>query len=169
MFLLDLVSLFDECLLRYVLLLFVRPVRLTLLVGRFHKRQQLVFQRFQTLLTGVNFSQDSAILLIRFDLVGLALRLANRLLMVHQFALEGTLLPFTLLNRRLLLDQLLAHCCTSCLIGLETLRELLLLQSQSAQTIIHLLQREQEPKLITHSTVPHPDTLSNQPQVTPHC
>ena len=45
-FLLDLVSVLDECLLRYVLLLFVHTVRLTLLVGRFHERQQLVFQRF---------------------------------------------------------------------------------------------------------------------------
>ena len=127
--LLDLVSLLDECLLCYVLLLFVRAVRLTLLVGRFHERQQLIFQRFQTLLAGVNFSQDSAILLIGFDLVGLALRLANRLLMVRQLALEGPLLPFTLLNRGLLLNQLLARCRTGCLIGLETLRELLLFQS----------------------------------------
>ena len=138
-FLLDLVSLLDQCLLRYVLLLFVHAVRLTLLVGRFHERQQLVFQRFQALLADVNFSQDSAIFLIGFDLVGLALRLANRLLVVHQFALEGTLLPFTLLNCGLLLHQLLAHCRTSRLIGLETLREMLLLQSESAQTIIHLL------------------------------
>ena len=36
--LLDLVSLLDECLLRDVLLLFIRAVRLTLLVGRFHER-----------------------------------------------------------------------------------------------------------------------------------
>ena len=81
------------------------------------------------MLAGVNFSQDSAIFLIRFDLVRLALRLANRLLMVRQLALEGTLLPFTLLNRGLLLDQLLARCRTGCLIGLETLWKLLLLQS----------------------------------------
>ena len=154
--LLDLVPLFDQGLLGYALLLFVRPVYLTLLVGRFHKCQKLVFQRFQTLLTSVNFSQDSAILLIRFDLVGLALRLANRLLMVHQFALEGALLPFTLLNRRLLLEQLLAHRCTGCLIDLQTLRELLLLQSQSAQMIIYLLQREQELQLITHDTYSSP-------------
>ena len=45
-FLLDLASLLNECLLRYVLLLFMHVVRLTLLVGRFHERQQLVFQRF---------------------------------------------------------------------------------------------------------------------------
>jgi len=45
-FLLDLVSLLDECLLRDVLLLFVYAVRLTLLVGRFHERQELVFQCF---------------------------------------------------------------------------------------------------------------------------
>ena len=45
-FLLDLVSLLDECLLRDVLLLFVHAVRLTLLVGRFHERQELVFQCF---------------------------------------------------------------------------------------------------------------------------
>ena len=128
-FLLELVSLLDEGLLRYVLLLFVRAVRLTLLIGHFHERQQLVFQRFQALLAGVNFSQDSAIFLIGFDLMRLALRLANCLLMVRQLALEDTLLPFTLLNRSLLLDQLLAHCRTSRLIGLETLRELLLLQS----------------------------------------
>jgi hypothetical protein len=127
--LLDLVSLLDECLLRYVLLLFVRAVCLTLLVSCFHERQQLVFERFQTLLAGVNFSQDSAIFLISFDLVRLALRLANRLLMVRQLALEGPLLPFTLLNRSLLLGQLLARCRTGCLIGLETLRKLLLLQS----------------------------------------
>jgi hypothetical protein len=138
-FSLDQVSLLDECLLRYVLLLFVRAVRLTLLVGRFHECQHLVFQRFQALLAGVNFSQDSAIFLIGFDLVGLALRLANRLLMVRQLALEGTLLPFALLNRGLLLDQLLVHCSTRRLIGLETLRELLLLQSESTQTIIRLL------------------------------
>jgi hypothetical protein len=124
--LLDLVSLLDEGMLRYVLLLFVRAVRLTLLVGRFHECQHLVFQRFQALLAGVNFSQDSAIFLIRFDLVGLALRLANCLLMVRQLALEDALLPFTLLNRGLLLDQLLVHCRTGRLIGLETLRELLL-------------------------------------------
>jgi hypothetical protein len=129
MSLLDLVSLLDEGMLRYVLLLFVRAVRLTLLVGRFHECQQLVFQRLQTLLAGVNFSQDSAVFLVSFDLMGLALRLANRLLMVHQLTLEGTLLPFALLNRGLLLNQLLAHCHTSRLIGLETLRELLLLQS----------------------------------------
>jgi hypothetical protein len=49
--------------------------------------------------------------------------------MVHQFALEGPLLPFTLLNRGLLLNQLLARCRTGCLIGLETLWELLLFQS----------------------------------------
>jgi hypothetical protein len=153
---LDLVPLFNEGLLGYALLLFVRSVHLTLLVGRFHKCQKLVFQRFQTLLTGVNFSQNSAILLICFDLVGLALRLANRLLMVHQFALEGALLPFTLLNRRLLLEQLLAHRCTGCLIDLQTLRELLLLQSQSAQMIIDLLQREQELNLITHNTYSSP-------------
>ena len=127
--LLDLVPLLDECMLCYVLLLFVRAVCLTLLVGRFHECQQLVFQRFQALLAGVNFSQNSAIFLVGFNLVRLALRLANRLLMVHQLALEGTLLPFTLLNRGLLLNQLLAHCRTSRLIGLETLWELLLLQS----------------------------------------
>jgi hypothetical protein len=154
--LMDLAPLFDQGLLGYALLLFVCPVYLTLLVGRFHKRQKLVFQRFQALLTGVNFSQDSTILLIRFDLVGLALRLANRLLMVHQFAFEGALLPFTLLNRGLLLEQLLAHCCTGCLIDLQTLRELLLLQSQSAQMIIYLLQREQELNLITHDTYSSP-------------
>jgi len=153
---LDLVSLRHEGLLGYALLLFMHAVRLTLLVGRFHKRQKLVFQYFQTLLTGVNFSQDSAIFLIRFDLVGLALRLANRLLMVHQFALEGALLPFTVLNRRLLLDQLLAHRCTGSLIDLQTLRELLLLQSQSAQMVIYLLQREQELQLITHDTYSSP-------------
>ena len=45
-FLLELVSLLDECLLRYVLLLFLHVLRLTLLVGRFHECQQLVFQRF---------------------------------------------------------------------------------------------------------------------------
>jgi hypothetical protein len=127
--LLNLVSLLNECLLRYTLLLFIRAVRLTLLVGRFHEREQLVFQRFQALFAGVNFSQDSAIFLIGFDLVRLALRLANRLLMVRQLALEGPLLPFTLLNRGLLLDQSLTRCHTGCLIGLETLRELLLLQS----------------------------------------
>jgi hypothetical protein len=154
--LLDLAPLFDQSLLGYAFLLFVCPVYLTLLIGRFHKRQKLVFQRFQTLLTSVNFSQDSAILLIRFDLVGLTLRLANRLLMVYQFALEGALLPFTLLNRRLLLEQLLAHRCTGCLIDLQTLRELLLLQSQSAQMIIDLLQREQELNLITHDTYSSP-------------
>jgi hypothetical protein len=153
---LDLVPLRHEGLLGYALLLFMHAVRLTLLVGRFHKRQKLVFQYFQTLLTGVNFSQDSAIFLIRFDLVGLALRLANRLLMVHQFALEGALLPFTLLNRRLLLDQLLTHRCTGSLIDLQTLRELLLLQSQSAQMVIYLLQREQELQLITHDTYSSP-------------
>ena len=153
---LDLVPLCHEGLLGYALLLFMHAVRLTLLVGRFHKRQKLVFQYFQTLLTGVNFSQDSAIFLIRFDLVGLALRLANRLLMVHQFALEGALLPFTVLNRRLLLDQLLAHRCTGSLIDLQTLRELLLLQSQSAQMVIYLLQREQELQLITHDTYSSP-------------
>ena len=46
MFLLDLVSLLDKCLLRYVLLLFVHTVRLTLLVGRFHERQHLILQHF---------------------------------------------------------------------------------------------------------------------------
>jgi hypothetical protein len=153
---LELVPLCHEGLLGYALLLFMHSVRLTLLVGRFHKRQKLVFQYFQTLLTGVNFSQDSAIFLIRFDLVGLALRLANRLLMVHQFALEGALLPFTVLNRRLLLDQLLAHRCTGSLIDLQTLRELLLLQSQRAQMVIYLLQREQELQLITHDTYSSP-------------
>jgi len=137
--LLDLVSLLDECLLRDVLLLFIRAVRLTLLVGRFHKRQHLVFQRFQALLAGVNFSQDGAIFLIGFHLVSLALRLANCLLMVRQLALEGTLLPLALLNGGLLLDHLLARCRTRCLIGLETLWQLLLLQSESTQTIIHLL------------------------------
>jgi hypothetical protein len=127
--LLDLVSLLDECLLRYVLLLFIRAIRLTLLVGRFHKRQELVFQHFQALLAGVNFRQDSAVFLIGFDLMSLALRLANRLLMVQQLTLEGTLLLFTLRNRGSLLNQLLARCSTRCLIGLKTLRELLLLQS----------------------------------------
>jgi hypothetical protein len=156
LFVLDLMPLLNEGLLGYALLLFVRSVRLTLLVGCFHKRQKLVFQRFQALLTGVNFSQDSTILLIRFDLVGLALRLANRLLMVHQFALESSLLPFTLLNHRLLLDQLLAHCRTGCRIDLQTLRELLLLQSQSAQTIIYVLKRKQELKLITHDASSSP-------------
>jgi len=138
-FVLDLVSLLHEGLLRYMLLLFVCVVRLALLVGRFHERQQLIFQHFQALLAGGNFSQDSAILLIGFDFVRLALGLANRLLMVHQLAFEGTLLPFTLLNRGLLLDHLLARCRTGCLIGLETLWQLLLLQSESTQTIIHLL------------------------------
>jgi hypothetical protein len=38
-FLLDLVSLLDKSLLCYVLLLFVRAVRLTLVVSRFHERQ----------------------------------------------------------------------------------------------------------------------------------
>jgi hypothetical protein len=156
LFVLDLMPLLNEGLLGYALLLFVRSVRLTLLVGRFHKRQKLVFQRFQALLTGVNFSQDSTVLLICFDLVGLALRLANRLLMVHQLALEGSLLPFTLLNRRLLLDQLLAHRCTGSLIDLQTLRELLLFQSQSAQTIIYVLKRKQELKLITHDAYSSP-------------
>ena len=137
--LLDLVPLLNECLLRSLLLLFVRSVRLTLLVSRFHERQKLVFKGLKALLTGVNFSQDSTIFLIGFDLVGLALRLANCLLIVRQLALVSTLLPFTLLNRGLLLDQLLARCRTRCLIGLETLWELLLLQSQSAQTIVHLL------------------------------
>jgi hypothetical protein len=137
--LLDLVPLLHEYLLRYLLLLFVRSVRLTLLVSRFHERQKLVFEGLKALLTGVNFSQDSTIFLIGFDLVGLALRLANCLLMVRQLALVGTLLPFTLLNRGLLLDQLLTRCRTRCLIGLETLWELLLLQSQSAQTVVHLL------------------------------
>jgi hypothetical protein len=153
---LELLSLLQESLLGCTLLLLVCSVRLTLLIGRLHKHQKLVFQCFQTLLTGVNLSQDSAILLIRFDLVGLALRLANRLLMVHQLALEGALLSFTLLNRRLLLEQLLAHRCTGCLIDLQTLRELLFLQSQSAQMIIYLLQREQELQLITHDTYSSP-------------
>jgi hypothetical protein len=129
--LLNLVPLLDEGLLRSLLLLGLRAVRLTLVVGRFHERQQLVFKRFQALLTGVNFSQDGTILFIGFDLVGLALRLANRLLMIRQLALEGALLSFTLLNRCLLLKQLLARCYTNCLVGLETLWELLLLQSQS--------------------------------------
>lgn len=153
---LDLMLLLEEGLLGYTLLLFVRSVRLTLLVGRFHKHQKLVFQRFQALLTSVNFSQDSTILLICFDLVSLALRFANRLLMIHQFALESALLPFTLLNRRLLLDQLLVHRRTGRLIDLQTLRELLLLQSQSAQTIIYVLQRKQELKLITHEAYSSP-------------
>jgi hypothetical protein len=81
------------------------------------------------LLAGVNFSQDSAIFLIGFDFVRLTLRLANRLLMVCQLALEDPLLPFTLFNCGLLLDQLVARCHTGCLIGLETLWKLLLLQS----------------------------------------
>jgi hypothetical protein len=128
LFSLDLGSLLDEGLLRSVLLLFIRAVRLTLLVGRFHERQELVFQHFQALLAGLDFRPDSAIFLIGFDLVGLALRLANRLLMVHQLALAGTLLLFTLRDRGLLLDQLLARCGTRRLIGLQTLRELLFLQ-----------------------------------------
>jgi hypothetical protein len=153
---LELLPLLNENLPGSTLLLLVRSVCLTLLIGRFHKRQQLIFQRFQALLPGVNLSQNSTVLLIRFDLVGLALRLANRLLMVHQLALEGALLSFTLLNRRLLLEQLLAHRCTGCLIDLQTLRELLFLQSQSAQMIIYLLQREQELQLITHDTYSSP-------------
>jgi hypothetical protein len=153
---LELLPLLSEHLLGCTLLLLVRSVRLALLISRFHEPQQLIFQRFQALLPGVNFSQNSTILLIRFDLVGLALRLANRLLMVHQLALEGALLSFTLLNRRLLLEQLLAHRCTGCLIDLQTLRELLFLQSQSAQMIIYLLQREQELQLITHDTYSSP-------------
>ena len=127
--LLDLALLLDEGLLRYALLLLVRAVRLTLLVGRFHEGQKLILKRLQALLAGVNFGKNGAIFLVGFHLVGLALRLANRLLMVHQLALKGTLLPFTLLNRGLLLDELLARRGAGCLIGLETLRELLLLQS----------------------------------------
>jgi len=47
LFVLDLMPLLNEGLLSYALLLFVRLVRLTLLVSCFHKRQKLVFQRFQ--------------------------------------------------------------------------------------------------------------------------
>jgi hypothetical protein len=138
-FLLDLVSLLDEDLLCYALLLFVGTVRLTLLVSCFHEGQKLIFEGLKTLLASVNFSQDGAIFLIGFHFEGLALRLANRLLMVCQLALEGPLLPLTLLDGGLLLDHLLVRCRTRRLIGLQTLRELLLLESQSPQTIIHLL------------------------------
>ena len=70
--------------------------------------------------------------------------------MARDLTLEGTLLPFTLLNRRLLLHQLLARLRARCLVSPQALRESLLLYSQSAQAIIDLLQLEQTLKLITH-------------------
>ena len=70
--------------------------------------------------------------------------------MARELALEGALLSFTLLNRCVLLRQLLSRLRTRYLVSPQALRQLLLLCSQSAQAIIPLLQLKQEPKLITH-------------------
>jgi hypothetical protein len=70
--------------------------------------------------------------------------------MARELALEGALLSFTLLNRCVLLRQLLLRLRTRYLVSPQALWQLLLLCSQSAQAIVPLLQLKQEPKLITH-------------------
>lgn len=138
-FLLDLLLLlcqFLQCCLHALLL---DSEGLTLLIGRFHERQELVFERFEALLALGNFSQDSAVLLISFDFVRFALGLSDGILMARELALKDALLPFTLLNRGLLLHQQLPCCRARDLVSLQTLGELLLFCRQSAQAIIHVL------------------------------
>jgi hypothetical protein len=120
------------------------------LIGRFHERQELVFERFEALLALGNFSQDSAVLLIGFDFMRFALGLFDGILMARELALKGALLPFTLLNRGLLLHQQLPCCRARGLVFLQTLGEILLFCHQSPQAIIHVLELKQAPQLITH-------------------
>ena len=150
LFLLDLLLLLYQLLQCCLHTLLLDSGGLTLLIGRFHERQELVFECFKALLTDGNFRQDSAVLLIGFDFVRLALGLSEGILIAPELALKRTLLPFTLLNCGLLLRQLLPCCRARGLVSLQALRELLLLCRQSAQAVIHMLELEQKPKLVTH-------------------